>query len=996
MGLINHNTSFPNDGLGDELRDAFTHQNTMNAELYDTVVFEQVGKDLSTNDFTDALKTKLLGIEDSAEVNVQSDWSQSDNTADDYIKNKPVLNNYVNTIGFFDYNNDNTTPLTLVADTEKKLTNDCVGTYTNIDHPTHGVTRLFDPTTNNIVLDELGVGDLIKLRVDINVTTATANQVFKCILRLGIGTTKQFEIIIHEEQIKDTGPHQRTIFTGFYVGSEEVRLALGELVLVSDHAGSVVVNGFFFEGIKRNVNFIELSGGGGTTPTLQEVALQGDEIINSAGNLKIVLDKEVNGVVLYELVSGTWEERGRYTSSDFKVGDGTGNYYILGSEFTGFSISQGTDIVQITPNSITKNGVEVVTTDQIKIVYENEVKTLSKNADGQFSFPHGSVRVGNKFYIGTREGATSKLLRYNELTLEESITIPCTANIGLESLCTDGTRLYGIRHNSGVSYIFDCALNDFTDIQYNTISGVNLAFSPAIITDGTYIYGVENVTSCKFFKIRISDWSTIATNNWTGINGGHGGKIDVDSGVAYFTSQTGYFAKVNLSNLTYTQIDLRSYLSIITDDLAFCPSIYNDNLKNYCVVGGEYRDSTIGKGGVIIDADDMVSYPFDLLPTYGLFFNNDYTKLYSCSNVGFIEEMEFSSFLFDVMFNEINSRNTYTFRQGGVPNEMFFNTDNEPYCTNWKSGGNLFKIEITPVDKPLITEKESYYRNLKFVPTALSQLSTDSDNQRVSSTEKASYASKVDDAPNNANAYVRSALGWVIGYTKSAIDTLLGNKADKVSITGATKTKVTYNSQGIVTSGADATTADISDSTDKRYQTDVQRTNNDATSSIQTQLNNKQNSLGFAPYRFIQTSQTAHTGTTSETIVATATISGGTFNSNDVMKAIFKATKASTTSNVTMRLRINTTNSLSGATQVGLLTFTTANLFAKMKRDFDLQGGNLYGYNFTSSIASDDLNTNTIASSIAYNTANTLYMFWTLQLGTSGDSVTPNLANLTN
>lgn len=43
------------------------------------------------NNFTTALKNKLEGIESGAEVNVQSDWSQSDNTADDYIKNKPSL-----------------------------------------------------------------------------------------------------------------------------------------------------------------------------------------------------------------------------------------------------------------------------------------------------------------------------------------------------------------------------------------------------------------------------------------------------------------------------------------------------------------------------------------------------------------------------------------------------------------------------------------------------------------------------------------------------------------------------------------------------------------------------------------------------------------------------------------------------------------------------------------------------------------------------------------
>jgi hypothetical protein len=41
------------------------------------------------NNFTDTEKNKLAGIEAGAEANVQADWAQSDNTADDYIKNKP-------------------------------------------------------------------------------------------------------------------------------------------------------------------------------------------------------------------------------------------------------------------------------------------------------------------------------------------------------------------------------------------------------------------------------------------------------------------------------------------------------------------------------------------------------------------------------------------------------------------------------------------------------------------------------------------------------------------------------------------------------------------------------------------------------------------------------------------------------------------------------------------------------------------------------------------
>ena len=49
------------------------------------------GKGLSTNDYTTAEKTKLSGIAEKAEANVQSDWSVTDTTSDAYIKNKPTI-----------------------------------------------------------------------------------------------------------------------------------------------------------------------------------------------------------------------------------------------------------------------------------------------------------------------------------------------------------------------------------------------------------------------------------------------------------------------------------------------------------------------------------------------------------------------------------------------------------------------------------------------------------------------------------------------------------------------------------------------------------------------------------------------------------------------------------------------------------------------------------------------------------------------------------------
>lgn len=44
-----------------------------------------------TNAFTDSSQTKLDGIESGAEVNVQADWNQADNTQDAFIQNKPTL-----------------------------------------------------------------------------------------------------------------------------------------------------------------------------------------------------------------------------------------------------------------------------------------------------------------------------------------------------------------------------------------------------------------------------------------------------------------------------------------------------------------------------------------------------------------------------------------------------------------------------------------------------------------------------------------------------------------------------------------------------------------------------------------------------------------------------------------------------------------------------------------------------------------------------------------
>jgi hypothetical protein len=82
----------------------------------------------------------------------------------------------------------------------------------------------------------------------------------------------------------------------------------------------------------------------------------------------------------------------------------------------------------------------------------------------------------------------------------------------------------------------------------------------------------------------------------------------------------------------------------------------------------------------------------------------------------------------------------------------------------------------------------------------------------------------------------------LLNYTASDVGAVATNSV----ITGATKTKISYDAKGLVTSGADATTADIADSTNKRYVTDANltviantsgtNTGDETTSTLKTKL----------------------------------------------------------------------------------------------------------------------------------------------------------------
>ena len=301
---------------------------------------------------------------------------------------------------------------------------------------------------------------------------------------------------------------------------------------------------------------------------------------------------------------------------------------------------------------------------------------------------------------------------------------------------------------------------------------------------------------------------------------------------------------------------------------------------------------------------------------------------------------------------------------------------------------NLTGVEITSNKKTTLTDNsDTFYPTQKAVKTAVdakqNTLGFTPENVANLSTDV-----NTDQASNSKYPSVKAVYDWAVG--------LFVQKNS--AITGATKTKITYDAKGLVTAGADATTADIADSSNKRYVTDANLTvigNTSGTNTGDETQSSILSKLGW--FKTTVTTNYAVTGTTAETLILPSTqlptLSNGTIFKINTLR-ISKGALSGTT--IKAYLSPNS-NNLSGALQILSTSsaIVASTRLATISRVFEIEGGNIKGLSSATGVI-NDIGTSTIVGLDAALPAGTLYLIVTVTNSLTTETTTQELLDISN
>jgi hypothetical protein len=111
---------------------------------------------------------------------------------------------------------------------------------------------------------------------------------------------------------------------------------------------------------------------------------------------------------------------------------------------------------------------------------------------------------------------------------------------------------------------------------------------------------------------------------------------------------------------------------------------------------------------------------------------------------------------------------------------------------------------------------------------------------------------------------------------------------------------------------------------------------------------------------------------------------------------LFGVNKTTALGTFSLRLRVNTVNNIATAPTIAIYGGSLTAQAVIIQRNYNLNGGNLYGIVFNTGILTDIFASGGGLSSTTLNPANQFFIFGTITLGNAGDSIIGNMFSITN
>lgn len=158
--------------------------------------------------------------------------------------------------GFWDYNDLATTgtPLNAVASTPLALPNDGAGAFTNKTYKPLGMTDIWNAGGGVFDFTELSLGDTVDIRLDVSVTTTSANQNVDLYLQLGQGGSA-YNIVFDTILVKAASTKQLVSFSSVYMGDLNTLNNAAQFFVLTDSAATVTVNGWYVRVVGKTATY---------------------------------------------------------------------------------------------------------------------------------------------------------------------------------------------------------------------------------------------------------------------------------------------------------------------------------------------------------------------------------------------------------------------------------------------------------------------------------------------------------------------------------------------------------------------------------------------------------------------------------------------------------------------------------------------------------------------------------------------------------------------